>query len=138
MQTPTRAVLCMWVAAVFAAATTPASSHHAFAAGFDINRPITLTGTLTQIRWVNPHSWIYVDVRDPQSGKTTHWSIEFGAPNVLLRRGLRITDFPVGGIVTIQGYRAKNGEPVANAVSVKLPDGRDFFTGSSAPGAPKY
>jgi hypothetical protein len=118
-------------------ASSAAFAHHAFAAEFDINKPVTLKGTLTQLRWVNPHSWIYLDVKDAKSGKVTHWSIEFGGPNALLRRGLRASDFPVGGQVEVQGYLAKSGQAVANAVSVKLPDGRDFFTASSAPNAPQ-
>jgi Family of unknown function (DUF6152) len=112
-----------------------AFAHHAFAPQFDINKPITLKGALAQLRWVNPHSWIYLDVKDAKSGKVTRWAIEFGGPNVLLRRGLRASDFQVGSVVEVQGYLAKSGQPVASAISVKLPDGRDFFTGSPAPHA---
>jgi hypothetical protein len=118
------------------AAALPVFAHHAFAAQFDINKPVTLKGTLTRIQWMNPHSWIHIDVKDQAGGRTTSWAIEFGAPNVLMRRGLRITDFQVGAEVEVHGFLAKNGKSVANAVSVKLPDGRDFFTGSSAPSAP--
>lgn len=115
------------------AAALPAFAHHAFASQFDIEKPVTLKGTLTKIQWMNPHSWIHMDVKDAKGAGTTSWAIEFGAPNILMRRGLRITDFKVGTEVEVHGFRAKSGKSVANAVSVKLPDGRDFFTGSSAP-----
>jgi hypothetical protein len=118
------------------AATLPAFAHHAFASQFDIGKPVTLKGTLTKIQWMNPHSWIHIDVKDGNGGGTTSWAIEFGAPTILMRRGLRITDFKVGTEVEVHGFLAKSGKSVANAVSVKLPDGRDFFTGSSAPDAP--
>ncbi len=114
----------------------PAFSHHAFAAEYDIDKPITLTGTLTKTEWVNPHGWIYVDVKDA-AGKVTHWAVEFGGPNALLRRGLRIADFPVGAQLTVKGYLAKSGKPVVAATIVKLPGGRDFYAGSEGNGAPK-
>lgn len=112
-----------------------ASAHHSFAAEYDSNQPITLSGKLTKIEWSNPHGWIYLDVRG-EDGKTTNWSVEFGSPNALLRRGLRRTDFPVGINLVVQGYRAKSGLPVINGTSVKFPDGRDLYTGSSNPNAP--
>ena len=106
------------------------AAHHAFAAEFDANKPITLVGTLTKVAWVNPHGWIYVDVKG-KNGQITSWSIEFGSPNALLRRGLRKADFPPGMTVTVKGYLAKSGKPVANASTVTLPDGRSLFAGSS-------
>lgn len=110
-------------------------AHHSFSAEFDETRPVTLTGTLTKMEWVNPHGWIYVDVKGTD-GKIVNWAIEAGAPNALLRRGLRKEDFPIGSQVIVQGYRARNGDMVANGRTVKFPDGRNFFMGSSGTGAP--
>lgn len=118
--------------------TTQVFAHHSFAAEFDANQPITLTGTLTKMEWVNPHGWIYLDVKGPE-GKVENWAVEASAPNALLRRGLRKTDFPIGAEVVVKGYRAKNGSPTANGQSVTFKDGRNFFLGASdnpAPGTP--
>jgi hypothetical protein len=114
------------------AAAAPVYAHHAFAAEYDANKPVSIRGKLTRVEWVNPHGWIHVDVTD-DSGKVTSWSVETGSPNALLRRGLRKTDFTTGLEVIINGYRAKNGTPTINGTSVKLPDGRNLFTGGSSP-----
>jgi hypothetical protein len=112
--------------------TTPLYAHHAFAAEYDAKQFITIKGALTNVDWINPHAWLHIDVKD-ESGKVVNWSVEFGSPNALLRRGLRKTDFPSGTEVVIEGYRAKNGTATLNGRSVKLPDGRNLFTGGSAP-----
>ena len=111
-------------------------AHHSFAAEFDESKPVTLKGTLTKMEWVNPHGWIYIDVKGPD-GKVVNWGIEAGAPNALIRRGLRKEDFKIGSEVVVQGYRARSGEPVANGRNVTFADGRNFFMGSSGTGAPK-
>jgi hypothetical protein len=116
-------------------ATVPLMAHHSFAAEFDEHQPVTLKGTLTRFDWVNPHGWLYVDVKEPD-GTVVNWAIEAGAPNALLKRGLRKTDFPPGLQVVITGFRAKNGTAKANGRSVTLADGRNFFMGSSGTGAP--
>ena len=111
-------------------------AHHSFAAEFDADKPITLRGTLTKIEIINPHGWIYVDVKNPD-GSITNWAVEAGSANTLLKRGLRKTSFPVGSEVVIKGFLAKNGRRVANGQTVTFQDGRDFFLGSSGtPGAP--
>ena len=116
-------------------AALPAMAHHSFAAEYDNNQPIALQGTLTKVEWTNPHGWIYVDVKG-EDGKVTNWAVEFGAPNALLRRGLRRSDFPAGVELLVKGYRAKSGSPTINGTSVQFPDGRNLFTGSSNPDAP--
>jgi hypothetical protein len=129
IQVAVAAALCQF------ATVQGASAHHAFAAEYDADKPIELTGILTKVEWVNPHSWIYLDVKG-SDGKITSWQFEFGAPNALIRHGLHKSDLPIGGEVRVKGYLAKSGLPVGNATSVTLPDGRNLYTGSSGTGAP--
>ena len=116
-------------------AAAPLRAHHSFAAEFDEHQPVTLRGTLTRFEWVNPHAWLYLDVKE-SDGKVLNWAVEAGAPNALLRRGLRKTDFPPGLQIVVDGYRAKNGSRTANGRTVTFADGRNFFMGSSGTGAP--
>jgi hypothetical protein len=117
------------------AAAAPVLAHHAFAAEFDSNKPVTLRGTVTKMDWVNPHSWLYIDVKGAD-GKTVNWAIECGPPNSLLRAGWNKTSLTSGTEVIVEGFHAKNGTPVANGRNVALPDGKKLFVGSSGPGAP--
>ena len=123
------------VLATALAPTVPALAHHSFAAEYDANRPITLAGTVTRIELINPHAWLYIEVRDAQ-GNASQWNIEMGAPNALIRRGVNKNSVPVGAQVTIEGYRAKDGTNTVNGTTIKLADGRSLFSGSSNSGAP--
>jgi Family of unknown function (DUF6152) len=108
----------------------PVNAHHAFAAEFDADIKIDLRGQITKIKWVNPHSWLYFDVK-AADGTVTNWGVEFGAPNQLANRGLTKRDVVIGSEVHIEGYRAKNGGPYGYSVKATLADGRTFQTGGA-------
>jgi hypothetical protein len=108
----------------------PALAHHAFAAEYDADQPLDLSGTVTKARWTNPHSWLYFDVKGAD-GSVTNWGVEFGAPNNLEDNGLKKADLQAGTKVRILGYRSKNGGPFGYSVTLKLEDGRTFKTGGA-------
>ncbi len=112
-----------------------AVAHHAFSAEFDANRPLQLRGTVAKTEWINPHSWIHIEVRS-EDGEVATWAVECGAPNSLMRRGLNKLSIPVGTELVVDGFGAKNGSNTANARDITLPDGSQFFVGSSGTGAP--
>ena len=107
------------------------SAHHSFAAEFDRNSPVTLTGSVTRVDWGNPHIWVFMDAKD-DTGKVSNWGVEGGAPNALFRNGWRKDSLKVGDTVTVEGFKSKDGLPRANANRVTLPDGRRVFAGSSS------
>lgn len=117
--------------ALIAGATLPsARAHHAFAAEFDADQPLELKGSVTKAKWVNPHSWLYLDVKN-SDGSVTNWGVEFGAPFSLAQKGLTKAELPPGTEVRVKGYKAKNGGPFGYSVQVTLADGRSFQTGGA-------
>jgi len=125
------------VAALFGLllAAAPTRAHHAFSAEFDASKPVKLRGTVTKMEWINPHSWIHIDVKQPD-GKVQSWMIEGGAPNALLRRGFSKNSLPPGVEIFVDGYQAKDGSTRANGRDITFPDGKKLFVGSSGTGAP--
>jgi len=113
-------------------AAIPAWAHHSFAAEFDIAKPVKLEGTVTSMEWINPHSWIHLDVKGPD-GKMVNWMVEGGSPNILLRRGFTKKSLEPGTVIVVEGYQAKNGENRANGANITFPDGKRLFLGGSNP-----
>jgi hypothetical protein len=130
-----KAKLFIFTVGVLAAAV-PMLAHHSFSAEFDSSKPVTLKGNVTKVDWLNPHIWIYLDVKD-DSGKMASWQCEGGPPNTLTRNGWTKNDLKSGDAVTISGTLAKDKSNSCNASSVVLPDGRKVFAGSSNPEAQK-
>ena len=126
----------MTAAAALLAAGITVSAHHSFGAEFDANRPVTLKGTVAKMEWINPHSWIHIDVKDPTTGKVERWMVEGGAPNALIRRGWNKKSLLEGTPIIVEGFAAKDGTNRANGRDIVFPDGKKLFVGSSGTGAP--
>ena len=130
-----KSVVLLIAAAVVLAVSVQGWAHHAFSAEFDANKQVKLRGNVTKMDWINPHAWLYIDVKSATGGVVS-WMIELGPPNALLKRGWNKQSVPIGMEVIVDGYQAKDGALRANGRDVTLPDGRKMFAGSSNTGAP--
>ena len=126
----TKSLTILGTAGLLIAAAFPVSAHHSFSAEFDVDKPVTLPGTVVKMDWVNPHTWLYIDVKAPD-GTVQHWQVEGGAPGVLLRNGWTKNTLAEGTRVIVNGHQAKDGAFRANSSNIEFPDGRKLDTGSS-------
>jgi hypothetical protein len=132
----TKSMTILGTASLLIAAAFPVFAHHSFSAEFDVDKPVKLQGTVVKMDWVNPHTWLYVDVKK-DDGTVEHWMVEGGAPGVLLRAGWTKNTLAQGTKVVVNGHQAKDGAFRANSSSIEFPDGRKLDTGSSYKDADK-
>ena len=114
----------------------PLAAHHSFAAEYDSTKPVSVTGTLTKVEWMNPHIWFYLDVKD-EKGVVTTWAFSAAPPGVLMRRGISKDVLKLGSIIRVEGFRAKDGSNNANGGRVTFSDGRSVFTASAEDKTPQ-
>ena len=129
-----RGLTAVAAALAVSALATAASAHHSLTVEFDISRTVTLTGVITEMKWSNPHAWLYVDVKD-EKGQVRNWAVEFASPNNLYRRGWRQTDLPPQSNISVTGYASLDKSLRISATDVKLPDGRTLFAGAPPTGS---
>ena len=123
---------CFVIASVVLLAAPAAQTHHAFAAEFDADKPLKMTGTVTRVEWQNPHTWFFIDVED-ESGTVSNWGMELASPNLLMRNGWTRSSMKIGDVVSVEGFHAKSGAQIGNARVVTLTaTGQTLFTGSSS------
>jgi hypothetical protein len=125
-----KAKISLLFASFLLAIAIPANAHHSFAAVFDAEQTVDKSGTVTEVEWMNPHAWIYIDVEE-EDGETVNWAFELGSPNGLIRRGWTRGTVKVGDVISISGYRARDGSNRGNVKSITLADGREL-TGNSS------
>ena len=128
-------LMFMLIAMAMIALSPRANAHHSFAAEYDANNPVTLTGTVTKMAWINPHAWIYIAVAKPD-GIVENWAVEAGPAGTLIRAGFNKESLVAGTVITVNGYRAKDGAFRANGRDITFSDGRLLFVGGSSPDAP--